>query len=362
MSDRERFHRLRGTGLGGSDIAALLNVDLYGRTAADLYREKRAAIVGVAREDDEAELQKKPWLDRGRRLEPVVRQLFQERTGHKVLAANFRRHRQHRFMCGHPDGIIVPAAMPQGGDVPVSGARGVLEIKHADFRMWADIRTNGIPYHWQLQMQHYLMTTDLTWGMFAILNSTRWELLIIPLVADPVLQKTLLQLERQFWEDHVVAGVEPTVELKLPAPEDERTTIPQALAGASITKREDADWAKAMANFLDANDLIEEAEALRSGARQRLQELAGTPGQYVGGGGKLVWYTQPGRTSFDAKAFLKLGPLDPLKVLKVLSDLGIQSTRLQGLDLKLDPAPFTKQGQSFDTVKVFRDRTTKEGS
>jgi len=78
MSDtltREEWLEQRRSGVGGSDVAAILGVDPFGKTAADVFDEK----VGNG-----VEVEQTLPMKRGNVLEPIAVQQYVEETGRRI--------------------------------------------------------------------------------------------------------------------------------------------------------------------------------------------------------------------------------------------------------------------------------------
>ena len=138
-------------GIGGSDVATILNLNPY-KSPFALWLEKTGQV-----KPDQIDNEYIEW---GNILEPVIRDKFKKETGFKVYQNNFViQHDTHEFMIANIDGEVKD---------PSEDGRGILEIKTASERMkplWVD----GPPNHYMLQMQHYMATLDYHYGYFAVL-------------------------------------------------------------------------------------------------------------------------------------------------------------------------------------------------
>ena len=98
MTSAERLEWLktRQTGIGGSDVAAILGISKW-TTPLDVYNEK-VADTPTEKDSDSME-----W---GRRLEPVIRQAYADKTG-RVVAVPEKQFRSdaHPFMIANVDGV-----------------------------------------------------------------------------------------------------------------------------------------------------------------------------------------------------------------------------------------------------------------
>ena len=146
------FHAERRSGIGGSDVAPILGLPNPGnRTALQVWAEKTGRAEPTP---DNA------YLRRGRRLEPVVRDEYEEETGRRVVTApELFVHATIPYLIGHVDGFIQdPDREPEDA--------GILEAKSANAfmaRAWED----EAPLAAQVQLQHYLLVTGRKWGSVA---------------------------------------------------------------------------------------------------------------------------------------------------------------------------------------------------
>ena len=188
--------KARQTGIGGSDVAAVLGIDPY-KTALDVYREKIA--------ETPAETPDNPALIAGRKLEAVVAEWFEEATGYRVLNDfKIRRHRKYPFLIANIDRLIVS----QNGR-----GTGILEVKTTNrysFRHWTD---EGIPPQYYAQLQHYLFVTGHRWGAFAVLVDGR-EFYRFEVGRDEEFIPAMESLLIRFWKEHVEKRIPPEPQTK----------------------------------------------------------------------------------------------------------------------------------------------------
>jgi len=151
----KEFHEERRSGIGGSDVAAILGLpNPGGRTPLQVWSEK----TGRAESKPDA-----PLLRRGRKLEPVTRSEYEEETGHRVIALDrdsgqdFFRHPTIPYLVVHLDGKI-EAAEKDGLGAFEGKAANVLRLN-----AWDD----EAPLSAQLQCQHGMSVAGLKWGVVA---------------------------------------------------------------------------------------------------------------------------------------------------------------------------------------------------
>ena len=189
---------LRKSGLGGSDIAAVLGVSPW-KSALELWVEK------TSDEDDDRYTGAMEW---GQRLEAPVLQ---------------------KFIDDHPDWTIdVPDETFRKDDEPwllatpdatysnEETSLGVIEVKTASGQPWEQV-----PYHYQLQLLHYLYVFNVNQGYFAVLFNGREYREYGPITLD-----------RQEYEDHIYPALRnfwDAVEGEYPPAEYDPTTLKEVM-------------------------------------------------------------------------------------------------------------------------------------
>lgn len=161
---REDWLEARRTGIGGSDVAAVLGISPW-LSRYELWAQKRGLLPV---EDREAE-----YLEAGRRLEPVIVDWYKSVTNrYTATGAGMLRHPERPYLIGNVDAVARDPA-PLVGD---SHPWGVLECKNVSVfkgKEWLE----RAPLHYQVQLQAYLAVTGYQWGSFAVLiggNTFRW--------------------------------------------------------------------------------------------------------------------------------------------------------------------------------------------
>lgn len=181
MSDRDAWIQARRTGVGGSDVAAILGLSKW-KTPLQVYLDKRGE--GVEQQDNDAML----W---GRYLEPVVRQAYADQTGNEVRVLDeMVRHQVHDFMIANLDGFVLQE----------DGPRRVFEAKTARTgEGWGEPGSDQIPQPYLLQVQHYMEVTGFCVADVAVLiGGSDFRIYEVP--ADRELQEMLIEAEAEFWQ------------------------------------------------------------------------------------------------------------------------------------------------------------------
>lgn len=176
----------RRKGLGGSDIAAICNMSRY-KSAMNVYLDKIGEL---------PPLEDNPKMKAGRILEPVVADWFSEETGYKVWRQNaLFQHKEHDFMLANIDRWL-------------PGQNAGLECKNTSEYCREDWSGTQAPREYILQCNHYMAITGADRWFIAVLIGG-WDFQWRVIERDEELITGLIQVERGFWHEHVLAKVPP---------------------------------------------------------------------------------------------------------------------------------------------------------
>ena len=180
--ERAAWFDARRTGIGGSDVAAILGLSKW-KTPLQVYQEKRGELLSDQPDNDAMR-----W---GRYLEPVVRQAYADATGHEVRVLDqMVRHPRYDFMLANLDGYVLPH----------NGPRRVFEAKTARAADgWGKPGSDQVPQQYLLQVQHYLAVTGFVVADVAVLiGGSDFRIYEVP--EDRELQDMLCDACAEFWE------------------------------------------------------------------------------------------------------------------------------------------------------------------
>jgi putative phage-type endonuclease len=190
----EEWNNARRLGIGGSDAGAILGLNPY-FSALQVYLDKRGQL--PEKEDTEA-------MRLGRDLEEYVAQRFVQEMAKrgepkKVKNCNFvLQHPEYPWMLANVDRLIV-------------GENAVLECKTASAFNKTDFEDGNIPEQYYAQAMHYLAVLGAQCVYMCILQFGK-EPFIFKIDRNEEDIKTLIAVEKSFWEDCVIRGVEPAVD------------------------------------------------------------------------------------------------------------------------------------------------------
>lgn len=187
---REEWLRLRKNGIGGSDAGAICRLNPYS-SALDVYYNKTSESIEMDNFDNEA-------MRMGRDLEAYVAERFCEETGFKVRRSNnMYAHKKYPFMIADVDRLIV-------GQDKVIG----LECKTASPYSSDKWKDGNIPAHYLAQCYHYMAVLDADcWYLAVVIYGKEFKW--IKIERDEEIINNLIQIEKNFWENNVIAGVLP---------------------------------------------------------------------------------------------------------------------------------------------------------
>lgn len=199
---------VRSQGIGASEIAIILGFDRH-RTALELWLDKRGQLT---REEQS-------WTERGIRLEPYVAAHYQERHPDVVVVRHGLTtvHPTHKLVIATPDYEI--RELDESGSPeqsPVVTERQLLQIKtirpnREILREFGVPGSDEVPMAFAAQEQWELLATGLEEAHIAVLfGLDDYREYVIQ--ADSGLQEEMLDAATEWWQRHIVEGIEPPIE------------------------------------------------------------------------------------------------------------------------------------------------------
>lgn len=183
----EEWLRLRKQGIGGSDAGAICGVNPYS-SQMKVFWDKTT---------EQVEEQENEAIRIGHDLEQYVAERFMEATGLKVRKSNFMyRSKEYPHMIADVDRLVV-------------GEEAGLECKTASAYNADKWKDGEIPLHYVLQCYHYMAVTGKrTWYIACAILGIGFT--YRKLTWDDTLIKYLIEVEQDFWNNHVMSGKIPT--------------------------------------------------------------------------------------------------------------------------------------------------------
>lgn len=277
LSEAERA--IRATGIGSSEIAAILGEDPM-CSALDVWLRKTGRV------PDDISIQ----AQMGTRFEGPIADTFAEKYQVELDRCTTVVHPQYPIAVATPDRRI-------------RGRRTVVEAKQVGFRMMHKWRLlNGDyaapPYvqlqgNWQCFVAGYEDFYIAAW-----IGGRDWYDEHFP--GDPELGGYMLEAAAKFWRDHVVADVQPTADaterarllLERVFPKSKGTLLPATGNVMSIAR-----------DYALARKAEKEARDRKNGFGNRLRQLIGDGDGFESESGRVTWISAAkGKTSWSALA------------------------------------------------------------
>lgn len=185
----EEWLEWRRRGIGGSDAAAIAGLSPW-KSPVAVWLEKTGQVEPP--EPGEAAY----W---GTVLENIVAQEFSKRTGKKIRRKNaILQHKDYPWMIANVDRMLV-------------GSSEGLECKTTSAFQAKEWEGDEIPAQYIVQVQHYMAVTGAkAWWLAVLIGGQRF--LCKRVERDDELIQQLVEIERDFWENHVVPGVPPEMD------------------------------------------------------------------------------------------------------------------------------------------------------
>lgn len=280
---RDQWLAVRGQGIGSSDAAAAIGLSPY-KSPLELWQEKTGRI-------QVPDLSEKEAVFWGSTLEPVIANVYQQRTGHKVRRVNaVLQHPEVPFMLANLDRAV--------------GTDGILEIKTSGFHS-ASSWEETVPEAYQCQVLHQLAVTGKAWADVAVLIAGQ-DFRIYRIERDEAKIADLIEQESRFWE-FVQRDTQP--------PPDGSDSSARALswmyprdAGQTVDFSENVDLNQQFHALLDLKQKRRHLEFLEETHRQALQAAMGTASSAVFLGGRVSWKTTKDSKSVDTKRLVAEHP------------------------------------------------------
>lgn len=266
---REYFLAERSTMIGGSDAHHLIGADPQYSCVRQLWYDKS----GIPADD--------PFdvtgpIRRGIRLEDVAVEYYQEKTGRQVVKRpKAIRHPAYSFLGVHIDREIVAW---EDDDGP-----GTLEVKTVGKEMYWQLRKEGLPERYIVQLQWGMGITSHRWGQFVVYWPDGDELLHFPHRRNERLVKSLFEAGVYFWP-RVASGDAPE-RLRDDAEPCTHCRWAQTCQGAHMSEllarwkdrevRSDSQFRVLAEDYIQAKACLDQAEELMGDVKERFKQAMG---------------------------------------------------------------------------------------
>lgn len=190
--NRAEWLNWRRTGLGGSDIAAVLGLSKW-RTPWDVWADKK----GLLPEKEETNA-----MRRGRLLESACATFYEEETGAKV--------EEVPSLVGPEPWML--GSLDRLAHHPNERETVILECKTARDRSdWGASGTEQVPIYYATQALWYMAVADIDecdFSTFFVFNDA-WEIFTIH--RDKEVEQAIIEATGDWWTTHVIGNEEPEI-------------------------------------------------------------------------------------------------------------------------------------------------------
>lgn len=236
MNARAQFLEKRNSGIGGSDIGAILGLSRF-KSAVDVWLEK----TGRKESPSESTLQQRFGIIG----EEFVAKEYTKKTGSKVVRFNSQLvHPEHSFIIGNVDRLVVPEGKSVAhhmGQIRTDRGMEAKCVSAFAGGEWGDDTSDDVPAFYYAQCAWYQALTGCQyWDLAALIGNHRFE--VYSFDRDPQLEKMVISKAIEFWNKHVLTDVPPEpqsvddIAALYPKSEEGKKAIANAEIAATVEK------------------------------------------------------------------------------------------------------------------------------
>lgn len=262
---REQWLETRRKGIGGSDVSAIAGLNKW-KSPIAVYMDK----VGQSPIEDTAG-EAAYW---GNVMEDIVAQEFSIRTGLKVRRKNaILKHPEHQFMLANVDRLII-------------GKQEGLECKTASEYLKGEWEDEEIPAAYLLQIQHYMAVTGYkAWHIAVLIGGNKF--IHKKVERDEELISYLIQIEKDFWENHVLKEIPPAFDGSDSSVDLLKALYPESEPELEINLPKDAETLIEALEVIKSD--IKESETKKKEYENKIKALMGVNEKAYAGIRKITW-------------------------------------------------------------------------
>jgi putative phage-type endonuclease len=281
----EEILRQRKTGLGSSDIAAILGISKY-KSPLDVYLDKMG---------DSAENISNELIYWGNRMEPIIAEEYSRRKGVELIEpTEIVRHHKKDFLIANVDRLTVDGS-------------GIIECKTASAFIastWGEEGTDQVPDAYLLQVAHQSKVYESRGIRFvdiAVLIGGN-DFRIHRYTPNKELEDRIESAATSFWNDHVLKKIPPAPRTE----KDLKTLYPQDNMNDAVA---DNDAINVLNNLKNIRHEIELLSKKEEEYKNHVKILMANASRLVDDTGrKLATWTTQNTQRFDSTTFKKSYP------------------------------------------------------
>ena len=286
---RRKWLKWRRGGLGGSDVAGVLNLSPWSSPFSVWWSKVR---------DQEEE--DSPVLKRGKLLEEAILQWAGGELGGLVRGSPVV-HPEFEWARGTPDGWT---------DVDEGLEAKTVRFFDPEYG-WGPDGSNEVPLHYRIQCLWYMTVTEAKVWRLAAFATIQDEWRIFTIEPDEEVQSRLLEVAGKFWKEHVLDDVAPALDSSPAASAYLRERFPVSKFDVVEATEEDLELLEA---YSEARDQERRAKKTKDELAVRIKERIGDSKGLQGEPGELkATWSRFDRTKTDWKKLQEENPhLDDL--------------------------------------------------
>lgn len=276
LTHEEWLQQRRELGIGGSEMAAILGYSKW-RSPLDVWLDKKG---------QSEEVQDNEYMYWGRRMEEVVAEEFEKRTGYKVRRNNFiLQSDEWPWLFADIDREIV-------------GSDAGLECKTSSSWNKDAWEGDNIPDAYYIQCQHYMAVTGKqSWWLACLIGGNNF--IYKEIKRNEEFIEIMAEEGRRFWQL--------VKENKMPAVDNSKNCEEALQKIYVVTNPESINLPSEANTWIDQYKNAREQEKFwgneKQLAKNKLCDLLGEHEVGSIGEHKVMWKYTKGRTSFDKKRF-----------------------------------------------------------
>lgn len=279
-------HEIRSKGLGATDIAAILGMSPWADRFS-VYVDKLGLIKRKTA---------KPWQQRGKYFERGIVAWYGDITKRQTEWFDTTIQNPDRsWQVCTPDAFVLKGAgmMPRDQSALLDGLKriGGVDAKTVNFQHregWGEGGTDAIPDYVALQLHWSCSTANLPWWDCAALLGMD-DLRIYRVHRDAKIEQSLLEEGYDFWHNHILAGVRPSIGSNEAAKEYLLQRFPKNIQALRFATAEEAAL---MANLKAAGEQYDVVNDAYDRIANEIREAIGDSDGLVAGKWKVTWKFQ----------------------------------------------------------------------
>lgn len=280
IDDREAWLEARRSVITATDIAAISGIHPY-KSARLVFEEKKG--LGTEKEPSE-------FMILGQKLEPVIAELFSERTGIEIEKGDFVIHPEVSFFGCTPDYLS-------------KDGEAVIECKWAGINSaqnFGEPGTDSVPDQYVCQVMWQMIVTGRRMGyLAALLGTGKFYVYEIPF--NERLAASLIQKAQEFWSTYILSECPPPISGQ---PCDTAYLNAKHPEGIDATVMATSDFDEIATRLGQVKKAKDALEVQQSELENQLKEFMADASTLITQEGRFTWKNQA-RKKTDWEALVK---------------------------------------------------------